>query len=388
MLNSEVGVRVPQTVRWCALAGLTLTLALAAPAISAATQAPPPPEGLPACPVGAAPTRPPVAPAGRDAPGACRAAGHVLESGVRLARRGEAGFTPSGYHHLGANTGGEWGGISGRFSVVDGSVRPNTYDFVAGRFMAKRNTGKGNIAWLEAGWAETGWSGPGRQHIYTFNTNTKTWQFYPQYVLRPGDKVWLDLHADSEGVWSAWLWWGDRWNLLTAQQLPIGSAAVVEQYVEVHVDAGRPGRLDVPSVLVDNVRLRPAGGGEARFWREDVPTLTGVAPGQQQRRGGFCLNWLTRYDTWTAGDCLDRGLLRPPPPKEPLPLGDAEVVNPAAPTATPSAPASESPAAPSESAVPTPTARRSSPAHPAPPSPAPPNPTARPGLLDSLFGRG
>jgi hypothetical protein len=308
----------------------------------------------------------------------------VLESGVRLARRGEAGFTPSGYHHLGANTGGEWAGIAGRFSVVDGSVRPNTYDFVAGRFMAKRNMGQGNIAWLEAGWAETGWSGPGRQHIYTFNTNTKTWQFYPQYVLRPGDKVWLDLHSDPDGTWSAWLWWGERWNLLTAQKLPIGPAAVVEQYVEVHVDAGRPGRIDVPSVLVDNVRLRPAGGGEARFWREDVPTLTGVAPGQQQRRGGFCLNWLTRYDTWTAGDCLDRGLLRPPPAEEPLPRGDAEVVDRAASASpSPSEPAAKMPT----SAPPSEAAETSTSPTPTDPT-TPPSPTTGPGLLGELFGGG
>ncbi len=69
--------------------------------------------------------------------------------------------------------------------------------------MVKRNMGGGSIAWLEAGWAETGWAGPGRQHIYTYNTNTKTWQFYDQYVLRPGDRVWLDLHSDADGVWQA-----------------------------------------------------------------------------------------------------------------------------------------------------------------------------------------
>ena len=108
---------------------------------------------------------------------------------------------------------------------MDGSIRPQHYDFVAGRFMAKRDLGGGRIAWLEAGWAETGWAGPGRQHVYTFNTNTKTWQFYDQYAMRPGDQVWLDLHSDADGVWGAWLWWNNRWNLLTAQQLPIGASA-------------------------------------------------------------------------------------------------------------------------------------------------------------------
>nr|WP_308129346.1 hypothetical protein [Actinoplanes polyasparticus] len=299
-------MKVRKVALWCAMAGLAAAPVGPNPAVSAVQDRSPKvveAKRLPVCPTARASKRAPAGPAGPAAPGACRAAGHILESGVRLARRGQAGFTPSGYHHLGANTGGEWAGVSGRMSVVDGSVRPRSYDFVAGRFMVKRNLGRGNIAWLEAGWAETGWAGPGRQQIYTFNTNTKTWQFYSQYTLRPGDKLWLDLHSDASGTWSAWLWWGDRWNLLTAQLLPVGRTATIEQYVEVHVDSGKPGLIDVPPVMVDNVRLRPADGTEPRLWREDVPTLTGTDPAQRRLNGGFCLDWLTRYDTWTAGDC-------------------------------------------------------------------------------------
>jgi hypothetical protein len=289
-------VKFRSVARWCALGGLLTALALTAPAESHRGHR------LPTCPVGEASTTPPTGPAGRSTPGACRARGPILESGVRLDRIREAMTTPSGYHHLGAGTGGEWGGVSGRIGIVDGGVRPGTYDFVAGRFMVKRDLGGGNIAWLEAGWAETGWAGAGRQHIYTFNTNTKTWQFYDQYQLRPGDKAWLDLHTDGNNVWQAWLWWNNRWNLLTAQQLPIGPTAYVEQYVEVHVDASRAARLLVPPVTVDNVQLRPPGAGSMpRYWREDVDTQVGDMA--QQRTGGFCLNWLTRYDTWTAGDC-------------------------------------------------------------------------------------
>ncbi|WP_262384787.1 hypothetical protein [Actinoplanes teichomyceticus] len=302
--------------RWWALIGLLAGGAGAAPASSAR------PDRLPVCRAsGPAPSRPPSGPAAVSAPGACRAA--VPESSVRT---GRPGFTPSGYHHLGAGTSTEWSGVSGRFAVVDGSIRPDTYDFVAGRFMVKRDLGKGEIAWLEAGWSETGWASPGRPHVYTFNTNTKSWQFYDQYPIKPGDTVWLDLHTDADGVWQAWLWWNNRWNLLTAQKLPIGSTALVEQYVEVHVDASKPGLIQVPPVKVDNVQLRPPGGGPSRFWREDVGTLTGVSPGQQQRSGGFCLDWVTRYDTWNAGDCPDPAPapVEPGPaatPAEPRPVG-------------------------------------------------------------------
>jgi hypothetical protein len=300
-------VKTRALARWaCAVAACGASAAvacglfLAQPAGSAVTSRI---DRLPACAAGHASTTAPSGPAGPDAPGACRAEGHVLESGVRLSQPAENGFTPPGYLHLGANTGGDWSGVAGRISVVHSSVRPHSYDFVASRFMAKRNIGGGKIAWLEAGWAETGWAGTGAQHIYTFNTNTNTWQFYDQYALRPGDRVWVDLHGDVDGVWGAWLWWNNRWNLLTAQALPIGPSATIEQYVEVHVDPTRPTRINVPTVTVDNVQLRPAGGGLSQFWRADVPTLTGVDPGQPQRSGGFCLNWVNLYDTWTAGDC-------------------------------------------------------------------------------------
>jgi hypothetical protein len=407
---SEVTVKLRNIARWCAPAVLIAALltigptqAKQAPGVSSsgvpAAQSRHAGSGvvrLPGCTRGGAPTHAPTTPAGPDAPGACRADGPILESGVQLSRPAEAGFTPAGYHHLGANTSGEWSGVSGRISVVHGSVRPRSYDFVAGRFMVKRDLGGGNIAWLEAGWAETGWTGTAGQHIYTFNTNTKTWQFYNQYVLKPGDRIWLDVHSDTDGVWGAWLWWNNRWNLLTAQKLPIGAGAYVEQYVEVHVDDGHPTRVDVPTVTVDNVQLKPVGGGAAQYWRADVPTLTGTAPGQQQRAGGFCLTWLNPYDTWTAGDCRDDdtggGLLITKP--APLPSGEAEVVPPSAtPAPAPSDSESTAPAAQEPGAVATragaPTAVEPSPPAPAE-SPAV-TPSARPGsarrgLLSRLLG--
>jgi hypothetical protein len=385
-------VKLRKVAHWGAPAVLIAALLVAGPASPAATTraheatATRGAQALPTCPDGraGAPTRGPTKPAGPASPGACRASGPILESGVQLSRPAEAAFTPAGYHHLGANTSGEWSGISGRISVVNGSVRSRSYDFVASRFMVKRDLGAGNIAWLEAGWAETGWAGVGAPHIYTFNTNTKTWQFYNQYAIKQGDRVWLDIHSDTDGVWGAWLWWNNRWNLLTAQKLPIGASAYVEQYVEVHVDDSRPTRVDVPPVTVDNVQLKPAGGGEPRFWRADVPTLTGTGPGQQQRAGGFCLTWLNPYDTWTAGDCTDDdnagGLLITRP--APLPSGEAEVVQPSAEPSTPTPTASAGPA--SVAVTPSDSPEPSGPPTVTPP-PAQPEPR-RPGLLGSLLG--
>lgn len=247
-----------------------------------------------------APTRAPTASPRLDDPAACRTGTRVLESTAPRALESDPSRPAGGYQHLGATTAGGWAGVSGRLTVRDASVRRHTYDFVASRFMMKRDVGGGEIAWLEAGWAETGWDGDGRQRIYTYDTNTRSWRFYDQYPIADGDRIWLDLHTDSDGVWQAWLWWDDRWNLLAAEQLRIGATAQAEQYVEVHVDGARPARVTVAPVAVDNVQLTPAGGAP-RYWRDDVDTLVGD-PGHH-RRGGLCLHWTNRFDTWSAGAC-------------------------------------------------------------------------------------
>jgi hypothetical protein len=326
------GMRPKARARGCTLAGLGAAVALGAPASSHPVSTPDgspsvPATAIPVCAPEAASGRPPTTPAGFDDPRACRiAAARVPESSSgpnrpessgpnRPENAPESGPT-SGYRHLGAGTADAWAGVSGQLTVSDPVVRTGTYDFVATRFMAKRELAGGEVAWLEAGWAETGWSGKGRQRIYTYDTNRRAWRFYDEFVLRPGDRVWLDLHADADGVWQAWLWWDDRWNLLSAEHLPIGPAAHIEQYVEVHVDADRPARVTVPPVAVDGVRLRPADGGRSRPWRDDIATLGGLSgatgPDGRERGGGFCLDWITRYDTWTAGDCDTRPAGQPP----------------------------------------------------------------------------
>lgn len=284
-------MRLRSAARWCAFAGLTLAMFVAAPASSSTYR-------IPSCLPGPAPTRPPDRPAGLLTPQACHATpSQATESSFRADRlRGVAGA--GGYRHLGAGTLGEWGGVSGRISVVNAPVRSGTYDFVAGRFMVKRDMGQGRIAWLEAGWTEAGWAGTDRQRIYTFDTNTKAWRFYDEYPIKPGDRVWVDIRLDPDGLWRAWLWWNNRWNLLSAQRLPIGSSGYVEQYVELYADPRRPARIGLPAVAVDNVRLHAPAGGTSRYWRDDV--ATGAAAGIP---GAYCVSWITRYDTWIAGDC-------------------------------------------------------------------------------------
>jgi len=212
-------------------------------------------------------------------------------------------LTPNPYHHLGATSSAPWSGVLGRITVRDPGVREQSLDFTAARFMARRDGTDGATSWLEAGWAETGWSGGGKQRIYTYDTNRNAWTFFEDYAIHDGDQIWIYIEASAvsdqpQTGWLAWLWWGDKWHLLADQRLPLTSSAVVEQYVEVYADAKRVGGYSVPPVSFDNVQVKENPGGEARFWREDeVAATTGDGT------GAYCLNWVTRFDTWSAGDC-------------------------------------------------------------------------------------
>jgi hypothetical protein len=184
-------------------------------------------------------------------------------------------------------------------SVRDPGVRAGTFDFVAARFMAKADTRTG-VKWLEAGWAETGWTGGGRQRIYTFDTNTGRWTFYDRYPIRSGDRIWVELVTTQTGpdpTWSAWLWWGGDWHLLTAQPLPLTEHATIEEYVEVYVDPTRGGTIAVPPVQVDNVQLKRGPGSGMGYWNHGVATAPGAGT------DGYCLAFQLPYDTWRAGTC-------------------------------------------------------------------------------------
>jgi hypothetical protein len=197
-----------------------------------------------------------------------------------------------GYHHLGATTADGWTGVTGRLTVADPGVRAGTFDFVAARFMARNPAG---TAWLEAGWSENGWLRDGRQRIYTYDTASRRWTFFDEYRTGPGDQIWVYLES-SGNVWRAWLWWHDDWHLLAETELPIGPSATVEQYVEVYVDPAKGGSVALPPSSFDNVQLRDAAGG-FQYWRE--PVATGVG----ESAGTYCLDWHTRFDTWSAGTC-------------------------------------------------------------------------------------
>jgi hypothetical protein len=203
----------------------------------------------------------------------------------------------TGYHHLGAITDSGWGGVMGQVTVRHTGVRSGSDDFVATRFMARGDVG-GQTKWLEVGWSEAGWQSGGPR-LYTYDTNRNQWAYYGQYQVSDGMTIWLALDSDgatSNGTttWDAWLWWNDRWNLLTAQRLPIPASTNLEQFVEVYDDPARGGTFAVPPIAVSGVQVTPAGGGYQ-------PWTGGVGTNSAPADTGYCLAWRTPYDSWAAG---------------------------------------------------------------------------------------
>jgi hypothetical protein len=250
--------------------------------------------GYGAPPSAAPPTGPPPADV-RTAGCVATATGVGAGTGSRPGGAGRA-ESGSGYHHLGAMTETGWAGVGGSATVRHTGVRSGSQDFVATRFMARGDVG-GQTKWLEVGWSESGWQAGG-PHLYTYDTNRNQWAYYDQYKISDGMTVWLSLDSDGStakgSTWDAWLWWNDEWNLLTAQQLPIGEHTNLEQFVEVYVDPARGGSYPVPRVDVADVQLLDGTGGD-QPWRDGVGTDSAPAD------AGYCLDWRSRYDDWSAG---------------------------------------------------------------------------------------
>ncbi|MFD0595461.1 hypothetical protein ACFQZ4_26615 [Catellatospora coxensis] len=116
----------------------------------------------------------------------------------------------------------------------------------------------------------------------------------------PGDKLWLHLQTEAGGEqpsWQAWLWWGDRWNLLTSRPLPLSGQAEIEQYVEVHADPADPGTVTIPRLAIDNVQLKTSPDAGLRPWNAEVPTSPGAD------FATYCLDWRVPYTSWTTTTC-------------------------------------------------------------------------------------
>lgn len=116
-------------------------------------------------------------------------------------------------------------------------VIPRTQDFVAVRMMAKVQGPNGvGDKWLEIGYTTNGMTGGGT-YVYTYDTGTGEWHFYPQYPLRENMQIEVGLFANGP-VWDAWLKYDGTWFKINTCKGPGQQFASFEYYVETHYDKG------------------------------------------------------------------------------------------------------------------------------------------------------
>jgi hypothetical protein len=264
--------------------------ATAAPAAPAAAPAAAPPAVCAGGPTTTA-DAPPAPPSG---PGACRAQAAARTAGPDGRRPADRRPVPtSGYHHLGGQTS-NYGsvGIFGALNVVNPSLVHGTWDFLANRVMAKSCD---STRWLELGWAEVGWRNDA-QYIYSFNTVLNQWQFFDQYPIGPGSRIYVTVLHVGNGQWEAQLWWNGMWNTLVSVNPGPGIGCGNEQYVEVYT-AGTGRHFPFPTITVGDGGTGGMNIADSNAvwhtWDASIPTFE-----TNNLENYYLVTWLARYFSW------------------------------------------------------------------------------------------
>ncbi|MCA1831864.1 MAG: PKD domain-containing protein [Actinobacteria bacterium] len=181
--------------------------------------------------------------------------------------------------------------------MVDPAIEHlNGYNtFLANRILVKSCD---QASWLEIGWAEVDWR-PNAQYIYSFNTVLQQWQFFGQYPVSSGSRIWVTLISVGNNVWEARLWWNGAWQTLVSVTLPSGVGCGNEDYVEVYnVEPQVPGHFPFPLIAVGDgsstgMNLLSPGNSWISW---DVPSSENNDDGT----GGIKTTWNGRYYSFTV----------------------------------------------------------------------------------------
>lgn len=218
----------------------------------------------------------PSGPASSQSEAVCSAQRATFDLGGRVEKNPKGYPEPHpGIHWLGTTSTSAYSsqGVYGALNVVDPSVRRGTYEYLSQRFLAKSCDA---TQWLEAGWAEPGWRAlddpQGRQYIYTYNSVTRTWNWFDQYPVAPGSRVYFQIY-DWGNVWQAWLWWNGGWQVLDT--VSIDGLNCIENFVET--DSGNTSHFPFPPILAGDggtggVQIAD-GNGQFRTWDTSIPTI-------------------------------------------------------------------------------------------------------------------
>lgn len=196
-------------------------------------------------------------------------------------RSGLSSFSSTSYlyRYIGPQTDQDNQGVWGRRYVVNPAVShpflPWPKQFVVEYSYA---LGPGpNWYWMEAGWAEVSWRND-QQYIYQFDSNTREWHFFDQFVLGLGSAVetMVEYKPDTN-TWQALLYLHDnQWAKLAEENLGFTVADVGHNWGEVYLEDGSASPPILPMSRFDKGYLKI--DGVWRIWDTRYPTFVRQDP--------------------------------------------------------------------------------------------------------------
>lgn len=207
--------------------------------------------------------------------------------------------SPTGKFNVGISSTFGATAIAGTLQVQDPRLRDGTDNYFTQRLRA---VGCGTGRYVEVGWAEAAWNGPD-QVVYVFDSQSSSWKFYPQYVLAPGQQLYVQVIKLSNEWWSTEIWWNDQWNRLWGANLSASQTCSNEAQAEINTRSVY-GQINFPAVQFGNgdpnyyygLGLKDAASGVDRVWNTTIPTT------QVDNDGStfYQLNMLNQYFRFRA----------------------------------------------------------------------------------------
>lgn len=183
------------------------------------------------------------------------------------------------YRYVGPQTDQDSQGVWGRRYVVDPAVShpflPLSKQFVVEYSYA---LGPGpNWYWMEAGWAEVSWR-DNQQYIYQFDSNTREWHFFDQFVLGVGSAVETMVEYKPEtGTWQALFHLHDnQWAKLAEENLGFTIADAGHNWGEIYMEDGSASPPILPVSRFDKGYLKI--DGMWRIWDSRYPAFVRQDP--------------------------------------------------------------------------------------------------------------
>jgi hypothetical protein len=184
------------------------------------------------------------------------------------------------YRYVGPQTTQDNQGVLGRRYVVDTSIDHHIWPWnrqTVTEYSYARSypdtPGGSDWRWMEAGWSEVSWRDD-KQYVYQYDSNTRQWHFFDQFVLETGSPVEtkVEYRPDKNTWWALFHLSGNEWSVLAEEDLGFSIADSSYNWGEIYLENDNSptpilplSRFDIGELKINN---------RWRLWNDDFFTQT------------------------------------------------------------------------------------------------------------------